>query len=253
MKIIFLGTGTSQGVPVIACNCDVCTSIDYKDNRLRSSVYVETDRVKLIIDTGPDFRQQVLRERITELDAILFTHAHKDHTAGMDDIRGFNFHQRKDMPVFGTRMVLDQLKKEFAYVFAEKKYPGIPQVRINEIENKPFVVQDEVIQPVEVMHHKLPVFGFRIGDFSYVTDANYISEEERTKLRGSKVLVINGLQKEPHISHFTLQEALDLIDDLKPQQAYITHISHRLGTHAAITKELPDGVALAHDGLKVTI
>ena len=253
MKVLFLGTGTSQGVPVIACRCAVCNSLDYKDNRLRSSIYIDTNKVRLIIDTGPDFRQQVLRERITALDAIFFTHAHKDHTAGMDDIRGFNFHQQSEMPIYATVEVLHQLKTEFAYVFAEHKYPGIPQVRVNQISNVPFQIQDETIIPIEVLHQRLPVLGFRIQDFTYITDANFISNEERDKIRSSKILVINGLQREAHLSHFTLDEALEVIADIQPEKAYLTHISHKLGLHKEVNKSLPDNVELAYDGLQLSL
>lgn len=253
MTVTFLGTGTSQGVPVIACNCEICRSIDYRDKRLRSSIYIENDHVKLIVDTGPDFRQQILRERISELDAVLFTHAHKDHTAGLDDIRSFNFHQKKEMPVFGKQEVLDQLKQEFSYIFAEKKYPGIPQVSLNEITNEPFVVNNQEVSPIEVLHHKLSVFGFRINDFTYITDANYISDEEKKKIKGSKILVLNALQKQPHISHFTLDEAISLANELGAEKTYFTHISHRLGLHSEVSKELPENVELAWDGLKLTI
>ena len=253
MKVIFLGSGTSQGVPVIACACEVCTSIDHRDKRLRSSIYFECDNFKLIVDTGPDFRQQVLSARITELDAILFTHAHKDHTAGMDDIRSFNFHQKKEMPVYGQILALDQIKKEFAYIFSENKYPGIPQVNLNPIENQPFEINGKVIIPIEVMHHKLPVFGYRIDDFTYITDANFIAEEEKEKIEGTKVLVFNALQKREHISHFTLDQALKLIEELKPEKAFLTHIGHQLGLHSEVAKELPENVNLAYDGLSIVI
>ncbi|MEM8896384.1 MAG: MBL fold metallo-hydrolase [Bacteroidota bacterium] len=253
MIVTFLGTGTSQGVPVIACNCKVCRSLDYHDKRLRSSIHVQTDDLSLVIDTGPDFRQQMLRERINWLDAILFTHEHKDHTAGMDDVRSFNFKQRMDMPIYGRQTVLNQLKREFAYVFAEKKYPGVPSVITKEIGNEPFEIKGTEITPIEVMHYKLPVFGFRIGDFTYITDANKIEYAEIEKMRGSKVLVLNALQKEPHISHFTLDEAISLALDINAEQTYFTHISHRLGTHREVSRELPTGIALAYDGLKVTL
>jgi phosphoribosyl 1,2-cyclic phosphate phosphodiesterase len=253
LRATFLGTGTSQGVPVITCNCEVCKSVDYRDKRLRSSMYVETDNFKIVVDTGPDFRQQMLRERISELDAVLYTHEHKDHTAGLDDIRSFNFHQKKEMPVYGLAPVLGQLKQEFAYIFSGKKYPGIPQVSLNEIKNESFEINGESILPIQVMHHKLPVFGFRIQDFTYITDANYISEEEKEKIKGSEILVLNALQKEPHISHFTLNEAIDLANELGAKKTYLTHISHRLGLHAEVSQELPENVELAWDGLKVSI
>ncbi len=253
MTITFLGTGTSQGVPVIACQCEVCRSLDYRDKRLRTSVHVEVDGLSLVVDTGPDFRQQMLRERIRWLDAILFTHEHKDHTAGMDDVRSFNFKQRMDMPIYGRKTVLDQLKREFAYVFAEKKYPGVPSVITREIDNHKFSINDVEVTPIEVLHYKLPVFGFRIGDFTYITDANHISGEEKDKIRGSKVLVLNALQKESHISHFTLEEAITLASEVNAERTYLTHISHRLGTHKQVSKELPENIVLAYDGLKVTI
>ena len=250
MIVTFLGTGTSQGVPVIGCECPVCRSIDFQDKRLRASIHIATDDLSSIVDTGPDFTQQVLRERVKKLDAVLYTHAHKDHTAGMDDIRSFNFLQRKDMPIYGRKEVIDQLKQEFAYVFAQKKYPGVPQVEEKEIINEPFQVGDTLITPIEVMHYKLPVFGFRIKDFTYITDANYISEAELEKIAGSKYLVINALQKEPHISHFTLEEALEMIEKINPEKAYLTHISHKLGKHRDVSMELPDHVEIAFDGLK---
>lgn len=251
MKVTFLGTGTSQGVPVIGCECEVCSSVDFQDKRLRSSIHVEIDGVSLVVDTGPDFRQQILQNRIKRLDAVLFTHAHKDHTAGMDDIRSFNFLQRMDMPIYGEAHVLEQLKREFAYVFAEVKYPGVPQVQTVAIDKEPFEIKGVPIIPIRVMHHKLPVLGFRFGDFTYITDANHIPDEDKELIKGSRVLVLNALQKTEHISHFTLDEALDVIDELKPETAYLTHISHRLGLHREVSKELPDGIKLAWDGLMI--
>ncbi len=253
MRITFLGTGTSQGVPVIGCSCEVCRSIDFHDKRLRSSILIETEELNIIVDTGPDFRQQMLRERVRKLDAVLFTHAHKDHTAGLDDIRSFNFLQKKDMPVYAEQPVIDQLKQEFSYIFAEKRYPGIPQVEIKPITNKAFSIQNTAITPIRVMHYKLPVLGFRIGNFTYITDANYISDEEKEKIKGSSVLVLNALQKTEHISHFTLDQALEVMEELAPDQGYLTHISHRLGTHAEVSKELPPNVALAWDGQQLQI
>ena len=253
MKIIFLGTGTSQGVPVIACKCPVCTSLDYRNKRLRTSVYVETENLSIVIDTGPDFRQQMLNARIHKLDAVLFTHAHKDHIAGLDDVRAFNFHQKKIIPLYGETKVLDQIKKEFAYIFSEDKYPGIPQVQLNTIVNKPFSIDGQKIYPIKLLHYQLSVFGFRINDFSYVTDASFITEEEKKKLIGSKVLVINALQKKKHISHFTLEQALDLVRELSPHQAYLTHISHRMGLHQEVTLDLPKNVQMAYDGLEIFV
>ena len=253
MEITFLGTGTSQGVPVIACDCDVCRSIDFRDKRLRTSALLEVDGTILIFDTGPDFRTQMLRERVSKLDAVLFTHAHKDHTAGMDDIRSFNFKQRTSMPIYGTPMVFDQLKKEFAYIFQDLKYPGVPKVELHELNSEPFKVNGVSIQPIEVLHLQLPVMGFRIKDFTYITDANHISDESKEKIHGSEVLVLNALQKSPHISHFNLEEALAMIGELKPGSAYLTHISHKMGLHAEVEKELPDNVFLAYDGLKIQL
>ncbi|MEP0986526.1 MBL fold metallo-hydrolase [Ekhidna sp.] len=253
MKVTFLGTGTSQGVPVIGCQCDVCTSVDFRDNRLRSSIFVEMNGVHIVVDTGPDFRQQMLRARVNRLDAVLFTHAHKDHTAGMDDIRSYNFRQKKDMPVYARTEVQDQLKREFSYIFSESKYPGIPRIALHTLDGSPFEVEGQTIVPVEVMHHKLSVYGFRFGDFTYITDANYISEEEKEKIKGSKVIVLNALQKEDHISHFTLDEAVELMQELNPEKGYLTHISHRLGLHAAVSQELPENIELAWDGLQLSI
>ncbi|PMD98201.1 hypothetical protein BWI97_05840 [Siphonobacter sp. BAB-5405] len=254
MQVTFLGTGTSQGVPVIGCDCPVCRSLDFRDKRLRVSMHVEAEGRSLVIDTGPDFRTQALRERIMHLDAVVFTHAHKDHTAGLDDVRPFNFRQNSDIPLYGQAAVLEQIKVEFAYAFAEHKYPGTPRLQLHPIENKPFEILGLQLTPIEVMHHKLPVFGYRIGDFSYITDANFIAESELDKLRNSKVLVINALHKGPrHLSHFVLPEALEIIEKLKPEVAYLTHISHSMGLHAQVEAELPPHVHLAYDGLKINL
>jgi phosphoribosyl 1,2-cyclic phosphate phosphodiesterase len=250
LKVTFLGTGTSQGVPVIACNCSVCSSSNSKDNRLRTSVWIETDQLSLIIDSGPDFRFQVLRAGISTLDAILFTHQHRDHIAGLDDVRSFNFKQKMAMPVYGNELVLDQIRREFHYVF-ENKYPGIPQLEIHQIDNNPFQIKNLNITPIHVLHHKLPVFGFRIQDFTYITDANTIPEKEIDKIRGSKTLVINALQKDDHLSHFTLDEALKVIEEIQPEKAFLTHISHNMGLHDEVSKELPSNIFLAYDGLSI--
>jgi phosphoribosyl 1,2-cyclic phosphate phosphodiesterase len=251
MKVTFLGTGTSQGVPVITCECEVCQSLDYRNKRLRVSVHVQIDSQSILIDAGPDFRQQILRENIKQLDAILLTHEHKDHTAGLDDIRAFNFRHGKAMPIYASIAVHDQLKKEYGYVFAEKQYPGIPQMQLEPIENKTFKVNNTNITPIQVLHHKLPVFGFRIGDFTYITDANFISDAEIEKIKGSKVLVLNALQKTPHISHFTLEQAIEISQKIGAEKTYFTHISHKLGLHADVEKELPEGIFLAWDGLSL--
>ncbi|HCX21235.1 MAG: MBL fold metallo-hydrolase [Flammeovirgaceae bacterium] len=253
MIITFLGTGTSQGIPVIACECEVCQSVDYRDKRSRTSIHIEVDGLSLVVDTGPDFRNQMLRERIKHLDAVLFTHAHKDHTAGMDDVRSFNFKQQMDMPVYARKEVIEQLQKEYSYVFAEHKYPGVPQVEIIEIENVPFQIAETTITPIEVMHYKLPVFGFRIKDFTYITDANYIDDQEIEKIKGSKVVVLNALQKKAHISHFTLDEAIAMAQRIGAEQTYFIHMSHNLGKHRDVEQELPDGIEFAYDGLKVEL
>ncbi|WP_420318166.1 MBL fold metallo-hydrolase [Ekhidna sp.] len=253
MKVVFLGTGTSQGIPVIGCKCEVCSSVDYQDKRLRASIYIEYEGLNIVVDTGPDFRQQMLRERINKLDAVLFTHAHKDHTAGLDDIRSFNFLQKKDMPLFARKEVQEQLKREFSYIFTESNYPGIPRVELNTLDGSPFKVSEQTIIPIEVMHYKLPVYGFRFGDFTYITDANHISEEEKEKIKGSKVIVLNALQKKSHISHFNLDEALALMEELKPEKGYLTHLGHYMGRHIEVSKELPDNVEIAWDGLQLVI
>lgn len=253
IRITFLGTATSQGIPVIGCNCKVCLSTDKKDNRLRCSILVETQGKSICIDTGPDFRQQMLRANVQKLDAVVYTHEHKDHTAGMDDIRAFNFKQKKAMELFVDLNVEKCLKKEFSYAFKENPYPGVPKLNLNRIENKPFDVLGVIFQPIQLMHYKLPVFGYRIGDFAYCTDVNYISPSEKKKLINLKVLVITALRKETHISHFSLSEALELISELKPEKAYITHVSHLLGLHEEVSKELPKNVEIAFDGLTITI
>ncbi|WP_026236433.1 MBL fold metallo-hydrolase [Pontibacter roseus] len=253
MRVTLLGTGTSQGVPVIGCSCEVCRSVDYRDKRLRVSVHMQVGGKSIIIDSGPDFRQQVLRERIRTLDAIVFTHEHKDHTAGLDDIRAYNFSQHKDMPLYGEERVLEQLKREFAYIFSGIQYPGIPRVELHPITEEPFEVEGVPFIPIRVKHYKLPVLGFRVGDFTYITDANHISEEEKEKVRGSKVVVLNALRREPHISHFSLQEAVDLLEDLQPEKAYLTHISHLLGQHREVELTLPDFIRLGYDGLQFEV
>ncbi|GAB5418721.1 MAG: MBL fold metallo-hydrolase [Crocinitomicaceae bacterium] len=252
-KVEFLGTGTSQGVPVIACDCNVCQSKDSKDNRLRCSMLIEFNGKNYVIDSGPDFRQQMLRANVQSLEALIFTHEHKDHVAGMDDVRAFNFKQKRDMEIYCNTSVEKALKREFYYVFEANKYPGVPSVRLNLIHKEPFAINDMPVIPVEVMHFKMPVLGFRIGDFTYITDAKTVSEEEREKIRGTKVLVVNALRKEEHISHFNLEQALAFIKDIGPEKAYLTHISHLFGTHEDIEKELPKNVSVAFDGLQLEI
>lgn len=254
MVITFLGTGTSGGIPVLTCNCEVCRSLDYRDKRLRVSVLIETGDKNIVIDSGPDFRQQALRENIKKLDAVVFTHEHKDHTGGLDDVRPYNYlHGIRHLSIYGHRRVLNQLKNEYHYAFAENKYPGVPLLQCHEIEHEPFDVEGIRFIPIQVMHHKLPVLGYRIGDFSYITDANFIADEELEKLKGTKVLVLNALQHTPHISHFNLQEAIQIVEKIKPEKAYFTHISHKLGLHSDVQKDLPENIFLAYDGLKINL
>lgn len=254
MQITFLGTGTSGGVPVLTCQCAVCQSLDYRDKRLRTSILIRYENHQIVIDTGPDFRQQALSARLNRLDAVVFTHEHKDHTAGLDDVRPYNyFFGNQNMPIYARKQVIEQLKREYAYAFADEKYPGIPLLEPIEVTSKPFHIGPIPMIPIEVMHHKLPVFGFRIHDFTYITDANYISEESMNLMKGTKILVLNALQIQPHISHFTLQEAIEVAQKIGAKQTYFTHISHKLGLHADIQKILPDSIHLAYDGLSLTM
>lgn len=253
MKITFLGTGTSQGVPVIGCSCEVCQSLDYRDKRLRSSIHIQVDELSLVVDTGPDFRQQILRERINKLDGVLFTHSHKDHIAGLDDVRAYNYLQQADMPVYGNADVLAQLKTEFYYAFEKKKYPGIPQLKLNEINHDQFSIGTVKILPLPVLHYQLLVLGFRINNFSYITDANQIPESTLALLKGTRTLVLNALQREKHVSHFNLEEALAMAAQIGAEQTYFIHISHKLGRHKIVERELPKSVALAYDGLSIEV
>lgn len=253
MKVTFLGTGTSQGVPVIACKCRTCLSDDEKDKRLRSSVLIEKNGKTFVIDAGPDFRQQMLRENVEKLDFILLTHEHKDHTGGLDDIRSYNYLQKRAMPIYCEKRVAESIKNEFSYVFAEHKYPGIPEMNLQIVTNKLFTAEGVSILPIRTMHHKLPVFAYRIDDFTYITDTNYIKEEEKQKIKGTKILVVNALRKEKHLSHFNLEEALELIAEIKPQQAYLTHMSHFMGLHKEVSELLPPNVHLAFDGLSIEV
>lgn len=253
MKVTFLGTGTSQGVPVIGCNCKVCSSLDFRDKRLRTSLHLSVQDKSFVIDTGPDFRQQVLREKIDRLNAVIFTHAHKDHTAGLDDVRAFNFKQGADMPVYGTVAVLEQLKREFAYAFSKEFYPGVPRINLIPINDAPFEIEGIKFLPLPVFHLKLPVLGFRFGDFSYITDANIIPADTFERLKGTRILVLNALQIEKHISHFNLDEAIEMVKKINPEKAFFIHISHKLGLHKEVEKKLPENVALAYDGLQLEI
>lgn len=253
LQIQFLGTGTSTGIPMIGCDCTVCTSKNSKDNRLRSSILVQSHKTSLIVDTTPDFRYQMLRTHTRRLDAVLFTHPHKDHMAGLDDIRAFNFFSQKPMDIYANSLTEEAVKRDFYYAFADKKYPGVPELNLNTIDETAFVIGDIPIQPILVYHHKMPVFGFRFGDFTYITDANRIEEDQKALIRGSKVLVLNALRKEAHISHFTLQEAVDLAMELAIPEVYFTHISHQLGLHETINQELPPHIQLAYDGLELRL
>lgn len=238
---------------MIGCSCPVCRSLDHRDQRLRVAVHLEVEGRSLVIDTGPDFRQQMLRAHISRLDGILFTHEHKDHTAGLDDVRAFNFRQQQEMPIYAEPRVLEQLKREFAYVFAEHKYPGVPQVSLHPIadDQLPFEVLGLRVQPLRAMHYKLPVLGFRIGDLAYLTDANQLPDSTMDQLRGADIIVLNALRHEPHISHFSLSEAVAILEELKPRRAYLTHISHQLGRHREVEAQLPPWVRLAYDGLQL--
>lgn len=253
MKVTFLGTGTSQGIPVITCTCAVCSSLDYRDKRFRTSVHIEVRGTSLIIDTGPDFRMQMLRENIMHVDGVLFTHAHRDHTAGLDDVRAYNFKQEMDMPVYGSTETLNQIKSDFSYIFGPKNYPGLPRLELKAIDEKSFSIKGLDVLPLPVLHLNMPVLGFRIGTFSYITDTNKIPESTLEKLKGTEVLVLNALQQKSHISHFNLEQALEMVEIIKPQTAYFTHISHRLGLHAKVQSDLPNGVHLAYDGLRLSL
>ena len=253
LKITFLGTGTSSGVPMIACECAVCTAADPKDKRLRSSIMVESKNTTFVVDTTPDFRYQMLRENVKHLDAVLFTHPHKDHIAGLDDVRAYNYIQQQPMQLYANQMTIDGLMREFAYAFADKRYPGVPNLELNTITLEPFSIGDINIIPIEVWHMKMPVYAFRFGDFTYITDANKIEESEKGKIKGSKVLVVNALRKEKHISHYNLDEAIELVHELQVPTAYFTHISHQLGKHAEVEKRLPKGIHLGYDGLVVEV
>jgi phosphoribosyl 1,2-cyclic phosphate phosphodiesterase len=253
VKFTFLGTGTSQGIPVIACPCPICQSTDAKDKRLRTSGLVEHDGVTIAIDAGPDFRQQMLRANVKTLNAILLTHEHRDHIAGLDDVRAFNWVLQKPMDIWAEQRVQDSIRREFSYVFADHKYPGIPDMTMHNIDGHLFEISGIKVIPIRSYHHKLPVYGFRIGDLTYITDANFIAEEEKEKIVGTKYLIVNALRRQKHMSHFSLSEALKFISDFSPRKGFITHVSHQMGYYADISKELPDNICLAYDGLSFEI
>ena len=252
MKIRILGTGTSQGVPVIGCDCEVCRSTDLKDKRLRTSALIQIDQLNILIDSGPDFRQQMLRYQIKHLDAILITHEHNDHIIGMDDVRPFNFRQEKDMPVYAVDRVQKALQQRFAYAFDKNPYPGAPRLNLLPIyKDQPLTIQGVQVQPIEVMHGQLPVIGFRFNNFTYITDAKTISDSELLKVQGTEVLVINALHHKRHHSHLNLEEAVELATKINANQTYLTHISHKMGLHEDIDAQLPAGIQLAYDGLEI--
>jgi len=250
VSIEFLGTGTSQGVPVVACACAVCASKDQRDKRLRTSALVRADGATLLIDAGPDLRQQLLRARVRELDAVLLTHEHMDHVAGIDELRALNHHLRRPMDIHGNEATLAAVRRMFHYAFAKERYPGVPDLRLHAIGGGPFEAGGAGVTPIEVMHHHMPVLGFRIGGLAYITDAKTISDEGIDKLRGADTLVLNALRRKEHLSHFNLMEAMRVVEAIGPRQAWFTHISHLMGSHAEVSAELPPGVGLAYDGLR---
>lgn len=250
-SVTFLGTGTSGGVPMVGCDCFVCSSPFPHDKRLRSSILIQSENTVVVIDATPDFRQQMLLYKVKKLDGVLITHAHKDHVGGIDDTRPFQYFQQGPTQVFGSPKSMEGIRREIPYAFEDNPYPGVPHMQLNELEMLPFMIGDIPFIPILVWHHRMPVWGFRIGNFTYITDANRIDEEEKEKIRGSHTLVLNALRKAKHISHFTLSEAVDVATDLQVEQAYFTHISHQLGTHAEINAELPSHMQLAYDGLQL--
>lgn len=251
ITITFLGTGTSSGVPMIGCDCAVCRSEDPKDDRLRSSILVQSASTSLVVDTGPDFRTQMLREKIRKLDAVIFTHPHKDHLAGLDDIRAYNFFNKRPIDIYADSLTEEAVRRDFHYAFSDTKYPGIPELEMHTITLEPFMVGDIPVTPILVWHLKMPVMGFRFGKFTYITDANRIDPDQLDKIRGSEVMVLNALRREKHISHFNLEEAITTVHDLDVPAAYFTHLSHQMGKHEEVENELPEGIHLAYDGLKI--
>ena len=248
MRITLLGTGTSQGVPVIACNCHVCRSTNPKDRRSRSSVMIHVDNQVIVIDTGPDFRNQMLDNNVNDIDSIIYTHEHKDHVAGLDDVRAFNQKWKKPINIYLSNQVSEAIKREYHYIFVEKRYPGIPEINLNIINNNSFLIGETKIIPIQALHYKLPVFGFRIKNFVYLTDVSYISEEEKEKIYGADLLVIDSLRRKPHLSHFNLQQSIELIKQVSPKKSLLTHISHYMGLHDELVNELPFNINPGYDG-----
>lgn len=253
MKLIFLGTGTSQGVPVVTCRCSVCCSNDPKDKRLRTSALIQTEQTSVVIDAGPDFRTQMLRVGLMKLDAVLLTHSHHDHVSGLDDVRAYNYTQKMSMPVFGTQSCLEHVKRYYEYAFGEDKYPGVPDFQMKTIDQQPFYVNELKITPLPVLHGQMPIVGFRFHNLAYITDASHIPEATLQLLQNLDVLVINALRHAPHHSHFTFGEVFEIIDILKPKQAFLTHISHTAGLHDRLCSEMPEGIQPAFDGLEIIL
>ena len=253
LNITILGSGTSTGVPLIGCNCKVCNSSDPRDNRLRTSIKIQSATTSVVIDTTPDFRYQMLRSNTTHLDAVVFTHPHRDHYAGLDDIRPFNFHSNKSMQIYANEITQVAIKRDFYYAFEKDKDEGLPEMILHTIDKDPFEIGDLNFIPIQVMHRELPVLGFRIGDFSYVTDLNYISEPEKEKIRGTKVLILSALRPQPHPTHFTLNESIALATELGIPQVYFTHFSHQIGLQAVLEPQLPSFIKMAYDGLQFSV
>jgi phosphoribosyl 1,2-cyclic phosphate phosphodiesterase len=255
MRVTFLGTGTSQGVPVIACKCDVCRSTDPRDKRLRSSILIETGVMRIVVDCGPDFRQQMLREKVDSIDAILVTHAHKDHLGGLDDVRAFNYILQRPTAVYATKEVQKVIRREYSYAFTGALYPGVPEIHLHTYGKRTFFIKLQRVIPIQAVHYAEDqyVYGFRINDFTYLTDVFRITATEKNKIRGSKVIVVNALRKKPHYSHMNLDEAVALLKELKPERGYLTHISHQMGRQAEVEKELPSFIKMAYDRLRIEI